>query len=112
MPSTPPPETAAPESTSTPAEPQERRFDEPPWRVWTAPAAVVLGLTLGIFATIIIGVIAQAGGSSLSHPSPAVSLSGDLLFDLAFVAAAVYFARLEGRPNPANFGFRLVRLRV
>ena len=51
----------------------------------------------GIFASLIVGIIAQAGGSSLSHPSPAVSLSADLVFDLSFVGAALYLASTAGR---------------
>jgi membrane protease YdiL (CAAX protease family) len=93
-------------------EPGERRRDEPPWPIWTAPAAVALGFALGIFVSIIVGVISQAGGSSLSHPTPAVSLISDFLFDVAFVAAALYFARLGSRPRPSDFGFRPVRLRT
>jgi membrane protease YdiL (CAAX protease family) len=80
--------------------------DEPPWRVWTAPAAVLLGLTAGVIATIVIGVLAQLGGSTLAHPTPAVSLTADLAFDLSFVFAAIYFASLHGRPRAADFGFR------
>jgi uncharacterized protein len=76
--------------------------------VWTAPAAVALGFALGIFVTVFVGVFAQAGGSSLTHPSPAVSLVSDVMFDLAFVAAAVYFAAVRFRARPADFGFRRV----
>ncbi len=83
-----------------------------PWRVWTAPAGVVFGLAFGALATILVDVGAHAGGSSLSHPSAAVSIVGDVVFDLGFVAAALYFAFLRGRPGPAAFGFRRVRLTV
>jgi membrane protease YdiL (CAAX protease family) len=85
--------------------------DIPPWRAWTAPAAVVFGLGLGAVTTILVNVAAQAGGSSLAHPSPAVSIVGDIVFDLAFVAAALYFASREGRPHASDFGFRRVGLR-
>ncbi|MGB9186061.1 MAG: type II CAAX endopeptidase family protein [Solirubrobacteraceae bacterium] len=89
--------------------PDALRTDEvPPWRAWTAPAAVVLGLGLGSVATILVDVAANAGGSSLAHPSPAVSIVGDIVFDLAFVAAALYFASRQARPAPRDFGFRRV----
>ena len=91
-----PPEAAAP----------PKPFDLPPWPVWTAPAAVGLGLALGVFATILVELVGQAGGSSVSHPTPAVSIAGDIVFDIAFVVAALYFAGLHGRPRPADFGFR------
>jgi uncharacterized protein len=71
-----------------------------------APAAVALGLAVGQFAVIIIDVVGHAAGSSLSHPTPAVSIVSDVAVDIAFVAAAIYFASLRGRPSPADFGFR------
>jgi membrane protease YdiL (CAAX protease family) len=83
--------------------------DVPPWPAWTAPAAIGTGFGLGIIVSIIVGIAAKAGGSSLSHPTPAVSLIGDFFFDGAFVAAALYFARLNVRIRPSDFGFRPVR---
>jgi membrane protease YdiL (CAAX protease family) len=62
--------------------------------------------------TILIDVAASAGGSSLAHPSPAVTIVGDIVFDLAFVAAALYFAARESRPQARDFGFRRVGLRL
>jgi membrane protease YdiL (CAAX protease family) len=89
--------------------PAPEAVDEPPWRVWMAPAAVVIGLVFGVSATILIEVVATIGGSSLKHPTPAVSIIADIFFDLAFVAAAIYLAWWRGRPRPAYFGFRRVR---
>jgi membrane protease YdiL (CAAX protease family) len=86
--------------------------DVPPWRVWTAPAGVAVGLALGGLATILVDVAAHAAGSSLAHPTPAVTIIGDVVFDLGFVAAALYFASLGGRPSAATFGFRPVPLRL
>jgi uncharacterized protein len=80
--------------------------DDSGWAVWMAPAAVALGLGLGLISTIIIEIIGHAGGSSLTHPSPAVSLVADLFFDLSFVVAALYFARMRGPLRPSDFGFR------
>jgi hypothetical protein len=98
----PPPPTSADSDVS----------DVPPWPAWTAPAAILSGFALGIVVSIIVGVAAQAGGSSLTHPTPAVSLIGDVLFDVAFVAVALYFARLTTPIRPADFGFRPVRLKT
>jgi membrane protease YdiL (CAAX protease family) len=115
MPSLPPPptESQTPPPDPPAQEPQvetaERRPDEPPWPPWTAPAAIGVGFGLGIVVTVIVGIVAQAGGSSISHPTPAVSLIGDFLFDGAFVAAALYFARLRNPLRPSDFGFRSVR---
>jgi uncharacterized protein len=97
--------------------PAGRRADEPPWRAWTAPAAVGLGLAIGIFASNVIVLLSGAAGSSLSHPTPAVSLISDAAFDLSFVAAALYLARVGSRVGhrgvritPADFGYRPVAL--
>ncbi|MGI8414027.1 MAG: CPBP family glutamic-type intramembrane protease [Solirubrobacteraceae bacterium] len=93
-------------------DPREDRSDDPPWRLWTAPAAVGLGLALGALSSVIVAIVGTAGGSSLSHPTPAVNLVGNVLFDLAFVAAALYFVRLQGRPRASDFGFRRLSLRL
>lgn len=85
------------------------RSDEPPWHIWTAPAAVAIGLLLGVFGSVIVGGIGAAFGSSLSHPSPAVNLISDLVFDLGFVVAALYLAALYRRPpDPSDFGYRRI----
>ncbi len=111
MPSILPPEAVAQEpAPQSPPDPPERRSDEPPWPIWTAPAAVVLGLALGVLASVVVSVVGQAGGSSLSHPTPAVSLLSDVLFDLAFVGAAICLAAMHARPRPEDFGFRRVRV--
>jgi membrane protease YdiL (CAAX protease family) len=112
MSSAPPPSSVPPpEAVDGPAPPPVAT-DQPPWRLWSAPAAVVLGLGLGVAATIVVEVVATVGGSSLSHPTPAVTIIGDVAFDLSFVAAALYFASLHGRPRASDFGYRRVSLRL
>jgi membrane protease YdiL (CAAX protease family) len=119
MSSIPPP--AARSRTATPGplpppddeQPLDRGPDEPPWPVWAAPAAIAIGFAFGIVASIVVGGIAKAGGSSLSNPPPAVSLISDLLFDASFVVAALYLAAAQGgRLRAADFGFRPVRFRL
>ncbi len=83
--------------------------DGPQWRLWMAPAAVATGFAGGIFSSSLVAVVGHAAGSSLQHPTPAVNLIGDLVFDLAFVAAALYFTAIHGRPRARDFGFRRVR---
>ena len=101
---TPPPLPAA----AAPA-PPAREVDLPPWRPWTAPLGVILGLGLGVVATILVDLV--AGGSDVGHPSPAVTILGDIVFDLAFVAAALWLASRDGRLRAADFGFRRARPR-
>jgi CAAX protease family protein len=106
MESVPPPQ-AAPEVA-----PEELPADVPPWPLWTAPAAVLLGLGLGQVVIIVVDIVGRAGGSSLSHPTPAVNIIGNLMFDLAFVAAALYFVRQHGGARAADFGYRAVPLSI
>lgn len=60
-----------------------------------------MGFGLGIIATIVVP-------GSGSRQTVAEALATNLLFDLGFVAAAIYFVNLRGRPRPAAFGFRRV----
>jgi hypothetical protein len=83
----------------------------PPWPLWLAPAGIVLGLAVGIFATLFVEIAGSSGGSSVSHPSPAVSIASDIVFDLGFVVAALYLVNMVRRPRAADFGYRLVSIR-
>jgi membrane protease YdiL (CAAX protease family) len=115
MPSLPPPDTQSQlrepdgQPPSPPPEDRDGVADVPPWPAWTAPAAIAGGFVLGLVMSLIVGIGAKAGGSSLSNPSPAVSLLADLAFDASFVAAALYFARLAVGVRASDFGFRAVR---
>jgi membrane protease YdiL (CAAX protease family) len=76
-----------------------------------APAAVGTGLAGGVFLASVVAAVGHSAGSNLSHPTAAVTLTGDLVFDLAFVASALYFSALRGRPRASDFGFRRVSLK-
>lgn len=69
---------------------------------------MAVGLALGAVASILVDVAAGAGGSSVTHPPPAILIIGDIVFDLGFVAAALYFASMRGRAKAVDFGFRRV----
>jgi membrane protease YdiL (CAAX protease family) len=77
-----------------------------------APAGLLLGFGLGILGSIAVDIVAALGGSSLTHPTPAASIAADTLFDLGFVAAAIYLTAIRGRARPVDFGFRRVSLRL
>ncbi len=77
-----------------------------------APAAIAVGFGIGLLGTAVVGIVAQVAGSSLTHPTPAVSLIEDLVFDLSFVAAALYFASIHGGLRLRDFGFRRVALKA
>jgi membrane protease YdiL (CAAX protease family) len=112
---TPPPhETPAPAAESAP--PERSRLgplvEHPPWPLWTAPAALVIGLMFGALGTILVDIVAHAGGSSISHPSPAANIIADIVFDLGFVAAALWLTGWKATPRPADFGYRRVHIRT
>jgi membrane protease YdiL (CAAX protease family) len=91
------------------------RVDIPTWGWWAAPLAIVFGLFLGVVGTIIVDVIGATGGGSVAHPTAVVSIVGDIVFDLCFVAAALIMViasnGVAGRPvRPSEFGFRRVHL--
>ncbi|HUZ29963.1 MAG TPA: type II CAAX endopeptidase family protein [Solirubrobacteraceae bacterium] len=74
-------------------------------------AAVPLGLVLGFLASsVVVGGIAAVGGYDLNHLPPGLNLSADVLFDLGFVAAALYMAKVTGGLRASDFGFRRVRI--
>jgi membrane protease YdiL (CAAX protease family) len=103
MSSTPPPEPVAP----APREPPPPDADEPSWQVWTAPAAVALGLAVGLFVSLLVGAVGRATGSG-SSITPAESLIASVLVDAGFVGVALYLARLHGPVHAADFGYRKV----
>jgi uncharacterized protein len=91
------------------------RVDIPTWSWWAAPLAIVFGLFLGVVGTVIVDAIGATGGGSVSHPTAVVSIVGDIVFDLCFVAAALIMViasnGVAGRPvRPSEFGFRRVHL--
>lgn len=65
-----------------------------------------MGFGLGIIATIVVDVIGHPGSGS--QQTVAEALAANLVFDLGFVAAAIYFVNLRGRPRPRAFGFRRI----
>jgi membrane protease YdiL (CAAX protease family) len=116
MPSVPPPHVTpqpnAPHAEPDPPDPREpagyRAEPEVPWPMWTAPVAVLTGLVVGVFGSVVVAGIGAAAGSSKS--TPAVNLISDLVFDVGFVITALYFASLRRRPRPEDFGYRRIPL--
>ena len=105
----PPPATAPAGGPPPPVEPSRRDSDEPSWPLWTVVAAIPLGLALGFLtSSIIVGVIAAAGHYNLNHLPAGLNLTADVLFDLGFVAAALYVVKVAGGVRLADFGFRRI----
>src|ERR1700722_3981600 len=91
------------------------RVDIPTWGWWAAPAAIVFGLILGSVGTIIVDAIGAGSGGTVSNPTAVVSIIGDIVFDLCFVAAALVMVTVSGgvagrMPRRAEFGFRRAHL--
>ncbi|MGA9856327.1 MAG: type II CAAX endopeptidase family protein [Solirubrobacteraceae bacterium] len=84
----------------------------PEWPLWMAPAAIVLGFALGAVGTIVVDGVAAAAGGNVNHPGPAASIIGDIVFDLCFVAAALWLSAWRGRPRPSDFGYLRVSLAI
>jgi hypothetical protein len=91
---------------TTDAEPTAR------WPLWTVPAAIALGLLLSVLGTSVVDVIASSGGGSFAHPGTAAQIIGDVVFDLCFVAAALWLSVSWGSAKLADFGFRRLSLGV
>ena len=91
-------------ATDTTGEPA--RETPPATTPWIALAAVLTGFAAGVFVSLIVQVIGSAFGSPVAHPTPAINIIGDFLFDGAFVGAALYFTvvgRWMGREP--SFGY-------
>lgn len=103
----PPPFPAYPRPTA-PAPVDEREADIPPWSGWSVPAGVAVGLGLWIVSSVIVAAVAAATGSSVSHPSPGISLAQDFLSDLSFVSGALILTVVMSRARAADYGYRRV----
>ncbi len=86
--------------------------DIPPWRLWAAPVAIVIGFLLAELFTLIVYGIGSSQGASISNPTPAMQIVGSIVFDVGFIVAALLMAQFSGGLRAAWFGFRRVRLRT
>ncbi len=86
--------------------------ERPPMPYWTVLAAVLLGFAGGVFATVMVEVVGTALGSSSTHPTPAVNIVSDFLFDAAFVCSALYFTTIGGWMGRREFGYCRIRWSV
>jgi uncharacterized protein len=97
------------QSPREPSEGDRSRSPDTPWPPWTAPIALVAGLVLAAVAGLVVDIPVLALGVKItgSHTPPGVEILDTVVQDLAFVAAAVYCARLGGRAARSwQFGLR------
>ncbi len=88
------------------------RDDIPPWRLWAAPVAIIVGFLLAELLTLIVYGIGSSQGASVYNPTPAMEIVGSIVFDLGFIIAALLAAHFAGGVRAAWFGFRRVRVRT
>ncbi len=74
------------------------------WPAWTAWAALVVGFGGALLAALVLGLVAVPFGGALDAPPPSVNILATVAQDASLVLAALLFARLSGRPRPADFG--------
>ncbi len=74
------------------------------WPPWYGPLGLVAGLGLGVFGGVIVGLIAHAGGASLTNISPGLTDAETVVQDIGFIVAAVYLAARVGPVSGRQFG--------
>jgi hypothetical protein len=92
-----------------PAMAEARRSPSPPWKPWTAFAALFGGLLLATVGAVIVDLPALALGVKLtsSHTPPGITIADTFVQDVGFVAVAVWLAHLGGhRVRSWMFGLR------
>jgi membrane protease YdiL (CAAX protease family) len=85
--------------------------DLPRWPLWVVPASILLGFIGGEVGIVLVDIVGSIAGASVSHPTPAMAIGGSIVFDLCFLAAAIWLASLSKETAPADFGFRRVSWR-
>jgi membrane protease YdiL (CAAX protease family) len=83
--------------------------ERPRWKPWTAWVALIAAFGGALMGALLVGIVGAIGGADLSDPTPAVNIAATIVQDVCFVAAAVLFAGMAGRPLPAQFGLRRTR---
>jgi len=84
--------------------------EAPRWKAWMAWVGLIAAFAGALMGALVVGVIGAAAGASIDDPTPAVNISATIVQDLSFIAAALLFASIAGRPLPEQFGLRRTRL--
>jgi uncharacterized protein len=108
-PAPPDPYLAVPESREDAPRPGGDGRRRPRWAPWTAVVALIAGLAAALFGALVIGAVAYAFGADFKHQPPSVTIAATVVQDICLIGAAILFARMAGRVNPADFGLRSTR---
>ena len=76
----------------------------PRWSAWSAPLALLLGITLALIAGSVVFIVSQAVAGQ--GDTPGANIVATAVGDVGFVAGAVILAWTSGRPRPEQFGLR------
>lgn len=82
----------------------------PPY--WLALAAVMVGFAAGVLVSVLAAGVGTAFGSPAAHPTPAVNIISNYLFDAAFVGAALYFTVTGRWMGRRDFGYNRISWRL
>ena len=93
------------------APPEPAAPGRPAWRPWTAPAALVLALTVAFVLSAIVFAIGAAVTGSFDA-TRGTKIAATAAGDIAFVFTALFFAQLTSRPTAEDFGLRPTRIRT
>lgn len=91
------------------AETADGEHGRPPY--WIALAAVLIGFAAGLFVSVLTELVGSGFGSPAAHPTPAVNIVSNYLFDAAFVGSALYFTVIGGWMGRRAFGYNRIRWR-
>lgn len=83
----------------------------PPWKPWTAPAALAAAFLFAILGGLVVAIVGAIFGASIDNPPPAVNIVATFVQDGAFIGAALAFAGRGGPIVPARLGLRPVAIR-
>jgi membrane protease YdiL (CAAX protease family) len=91
--------------------PQGVPESRPAWAPWTAPVALLAGLTVTLFAGLGVAIVLAVIGVDVNSHQSTVDIVGTFLQDAALIGTAIVFAGLSGgRWRPEQFGLRATRI--
>lgn len=96
-----------PDGAGPPGPPERTGADA--WPAWAAPLALVAALIGATIGGLLVFVVTEAVGGDAGDEPPGLLLGATAAQDVAFVAAAILFARMSGPVWGDQFGLRPTR---
>ncbi len=76
------------------------------WAPWYGPLALLIAFIASLITGVVVILVGHLAGSSLAHPTPAVTDIGTVFEEAGFVLTALWVASWIARPRPVQFGLR------